>query len=94
MSFFLTNSLYPLFLKTSFFTILLSLLESTGVVSNFPISILSTLFFKLLKLFGTFVILSISNLSTPDFKLAKSVFLAKLDVSTPAAFFRSTFVDN
>ena len=36
--------------------------------------------------------LSISNLSTSDFKLAKSSFLAYCDSSTPAAFFKSDFV--
>ena len=36
--------------------------------------------------------LSISNLSTSDFKLAKSTFLANFYESTPAAFFKSTFV--
>ena len=35
-----------------------------------------------------------SNLSTSDFKLAKSVFLAKDDVSTPVGFFKSVFVAN
>ena len=33
-----------------------------------------------------------SNLSTSDLKLGKSPFLEKSDVSTPAAFFKSTFV--
>ena len=33
-----------------------------------------------------------SNLSTLDFKLAISIFLAKSDVSTPIAFFKSDFV--
>ena len=36
--------------------------------------------------------LSITNLSTSDIKLAKSVFLAKPDVSTSIAFFKSSFV--
>ena len=40
---FLTNLLYSVFLTTSYFTISLSLLESTGVVSNLPLSNLSTL---------------------------------------------------
>ena len=44
------------------------------------------------KLVGTFFNLSILNLSTSDFKLGKSVFLAKFDVSTPFAFFKSDFV--
>ena len=50
----LTNLPYSEFLTTSFFTTLLSLLTSTGAASNFPVSHLSTLLFKLLKLFGTF----------------------------------------
>ena len=53
---------------TPFFTALLSLLKSTGVVSNAPISNLSFLLFKLLKPIDTFLKLSISNLSTSDFK--------------------------
>ena len=36
--------------------------------------------------------LAISNLSTSNFKLAKSAFLVKSDVSTPAAFSKSNFV--
>ena len=53
---------------------------------------LSTLLFKLLKQLGTFFNLSISNLSTSDFKSAKSVFLAKSNVSTTAAFLKSASV--
>ena len=87
----LTNSLFSVFL-TTFFTSILNLLKPTGVVSNFPISSLSTLLFKLLKLFGTIFNLSMSNLSTLDFKLAISIFLAKSDVSTPIAFLKSDFV--
>ena len=85
------ESSYSVFLATSFFNTLLSLLKSTGVVSNFPMSNLSALLFKLL---GTFFNLSMSNLSTSDFKLAKSVFLAKSDVSTPVAFFKSLLLRN
>ena len=48
--------------------------------------ILSNLLFKLLKPLGTFFNLSLSNLSISDFKLAKSAFLAKDDVSTPGTF--------
>ena len=33
-----------------------------------------------------------SNLSTSDFELPKSIFLAKSDVSTPVAFFKSAFI--
>ena len=39
---FLTNLLYSDFLTTLFFITSLNLLKSTGVVSNFPISKLST----------------------------------------------------
>ena len=59
-----TNLLYSVFLTTSFFAIALNLLKSTGIVSNLPIS----------------------NLSTSDFKLAKSTFLAKCYVSTHVTF--------
>ena len=61
-------------MRTLFFTTSLSLLKSTGAVTNLTTSNLSTLLFKLLKLVGTFFSLSISNLSTLDFILAKSVF--------------------
>ena len=43
---------------------------------------LSTLLFKLFKQIGIFFNLAMSSLSTSDFKLAKSAFLAKSDVST------------
>ena len=46
--------------------------------TNLSTSDLSTLL-KLLKLVSTFFNLSMSNLSTSDFKLAKSAFLAKDD---------------
>ena len=52
---------------------------------------LSTLLFKLLELLGTLFNLSISNLSASGFKLAKSVFLAKSDISNPVSFFKSAF---
>ena len=39
---FATNLSYAVFLTTSLFTTLLSLLKSTGTVFNLPISILST----------------------------------------------------
>ena len=50
---------------------------------------LSTLLFKSIKPLGTFFNLSMSNLSTSDFKLAKSVFLANSDVSTPVTSYGS-----
>ena len=54
---------------------------------------LSILFFKLLKLVGIFFNLSISNLSTSVFKLAKFDFGAKLEVSICEIFLISVFVD-
>ena len=53
-----------------------------------------TLLLKLLKLFGTFLNLPLSNLSTSDFKLANSLFLAKSDVSTPVAFLNLLLLRN
>ena len=48
-------------------------------------------FCYLVKLLGTYFNLSIPNLSTSGFKLAKPIFLAKSDVSTSVAFFKSAF---
>ena len=70
LSTFVTNLSYSVFLTTSFFTTLLSLLKSAG----------------------TGAYLSISNLSTSVFKLAKFDFSAKLLTSTWVTFFRSVFV--
>ena len=72
---------------TSFFTTLLSLLKSTGTGTILSTSSLSTLLFNLLKLAGKFFSLLISNLSTLNFKSAKSIFLAREEVSIPVAFF-------
>ena len=80
------NSSYSVFLTTLSFTALLSLLKSTRVVSNCLIYNLSTLIYKSLKLIGTFFNLSISNLSTSDFKLAKLV-LFQHHFLTPVAPF-------
>ena len=89
---FLISALYTSYLTTSFFTASLSLLKSTGIGTNLSTSNLSTLIFKLFKLVGSFLNLLIFNLSKLYFKLAKSNFLANFEVSTPAAFFNSTFV--
>ena len=89
---FLILEIHSSFLTTSLFITLLSSLKSTWVVANFPIPNLSTLVFELLKSLRIVFNLSISYLSTLDFKLAKSAFLAKDDVSTAAAFFKSSFV--
>ena len=67
---FLTNSSNKVFLTTSFFAVLFSLLKSTGIVFSLPIT----------------------NLLISDFKLTKSVFLAKFDVSTPVVFYKSDIV--
>ena len=69
--------LYTSFLTTSFFTISLNLLESTEIVITLSTPNLTTLLFKLFKLVGRFLVLSLSNLSTSDLKLAKSTVLAK-----------------
>ena len=66
---FATSLSYTVFLTTSFFTISLSLLKSTGTGIN----------------------LSIYNLSTSAFKLAKSDFAANLDASIRGVFFKSAF---
>ena len=80
------------FFNNIIFTTSLSLLKSRGIGTNLSTSNLSTLLFKLFKLVGAFFNLSISNLSTLDYELAKSLFLAKDDVATPVAFFKSIFV--
>ena len=46
----------------------------------------------MLKSVGIAFNLPISNLSTSDFKLAKSAFWAKSYVSAPATFFMAEFV--
>ena len=53
-SIFFILALYTSFLTTSFFSASLKLLKSIGVVSNFPMSSLSALLFKLFKPLGTF----------------------------------------
>ena len=72
---------WSVILTTSFFTTLLNLLKSTGVVFNFTISNLSTLLFKLLKLAGTLFSLTVSKLSTSAFELTRADFASNLDIS-------------
>ena len=74
----LISALYSVFLTTSLFTTLLSLPKSTGTDANFPISYLSPLLFKLLKLSRIVFNLSTSILSNSAFKLAKTEFAALL----------------
>ena len=81
-------ALYTSFLTKSFFTTALTLLKSTGTDTNLS---KSTLLYKLLKPLGTLFNLSISNLSISDFKLRKSVNLAKDDVLNAVAYFKSAF---
>ena len=78
-------------LTTSLFTTSLGLPKSAGTGPNLSTSSLSTLLFRLFKLLDTFFNLSISNLSTLDCKLAKSPYLANVDVSTPVAFLTIAF---
>ena len=91
-SIFLILALYSVFLTTSFFTTLLSLLKSAATGANLSISILSTLLFKLFKLVGKLYNLLIFNLSTFVFKLAKLDFSAKLEAPICEIFLISTFV--
>ena len=73
----------------SFSTISISLLKSTGTGTNSSTSNLYTLLSILLKLVGRFSNLLISTLSILHYKLTKSNFLAKFDVSKPVSFFKS-----
>ena len=59
---------------------------------DFLILSLSATLLSLLKPVGTVSCLSISVLSTLAFRLVKSYFASKLDVSAPVATFRSVFV--
>ena len=71
-SVFFILALYTSFLATLFFTTSFTLLKISGTGTYLSTPNSSTLLFKLLKPRGTF--LSISSLSTPDVKSAKSVF--------------------
>ena len=80
------------FLLISFFTSIISLLKSTGVLSNFPVSNLSTLTFKMLKALINWFNSSTSILSALDSKLTKLIFLANFDLSTSVRFLKSAYV--
>ena len=88
-SMFFISALYTSFLTTSFLTTSCSLLVSTEIGTKISTSYLYTVPFKLV---GTFLNLSISDLSTSDFKLVKSICLAKDDVSSLVALFKYIFV--
>ena len=68
------------------FTLVTNLLCTVFLIKPLP-----TKTTDLLKSVGTVFGLPTSILSTSTFKLAKSNFAAKLDVSTPVALFKSTF---
>ena len=74
------------------FTTPLNSLKSTRAGTNLSAANLFTLRFNLPKPLGIFFNSLNSNLSTSDFKLDKSVFLAKDDLSTPVASFKFVFV--
>ena len=78
--------------QKNFFTVSLNLLISTGKGTFSSTSNLYAALFKLLKLVGTLSNLSIPNLSTSDFKSAKSVILGKFAPSTTVAFLKSAFL--
>ena len=63
--------LYISFLTALFFTTSLSLIKSTGTGISSSASCSLTSFYELPVLIGAFFNLSISNLSTFDFKLAR-----------------------
>ena len=69
------------------FTFVSNLLYTVFLTTSFFTTSLS-----LLKSTGIVINLSISNLSTSVFKLAKFDFSAKLEVSIPVASFKSNFI--
>ena len=73
-------ALYKSFLTTSFFTTSLISLKSTGTAFNLSTSNSDNS--------------SIPNLLTPDFRVAKSSFLANRNASTPVAFFKSHYLSH
>ena len=91
---FLTKSFNTSFLITFLSTTSLNFLNSTETVVNLSTSNLSTLLFKLFKTLGTFFNSSKSNSSTDVFQLAKLVFLANFDVSTPVALLNPILLHN
>ena len=86
-------TLYTSLLIISFYTSP-SLLKSTGRGTNLSASSFSALLSKLIKLLGAIFNLTISNSSTSDSKLAKSVLLAKSSVSTSVAFLNLVLLHN
>ena len=91
---FLTNSSYTSSLTIFLSTTSLHIFKSTGTGFNLSTSHLSSLLSKFFEPLGTYSYLSISNLSTPDFKLTKSVFLVNFDISTPVVFSSHVLLHN
>ena len=85
-SIFFILALYIFFLTTSFLLHHLVYLNQQEEVLIY-LHLIFTLLLQLLKLLRTFFILSVPNISTLDFKLAKSTLFANFDLSRPAAFF-------
>ena len=70
-------------------------LTSLTILSNSSYFLTTSLlyFSKVLKQLALFKF-SITNLSSSDFKFAKSTFLANFNVSTPVEFIKSAFLHN
>ena len=82
---------YVVFKTKSLISILFTFAASLSYTASLTTSFLTALL-NLLQLRGTGTNLSMSNLSTSVFRLAKLVFSAKLEISTCVTFFRSVFV--
>ena len=78
--------------KTNPLLLILSTLATNLSYKSFLTTSFFTTSLSLIKSIGTDADLSISNLSTSVFKLAKFVFNAKLEVSTREIFLISAFV--
>ena len=85
-------SLSYLIFKTNPLILILSTLETNLLYTSFLTTSVFTTSLNLLKSTETGANLSISNLSTSVFKLAKFVFNAKLEVSTCEIFVMSASV--
>ena len=85
--------LYLVFNTKSLVSILFTLVTNLSYTVFLTTSFYTTLL-NLLKSVGTGTNLSMSNLSTSVFKLAKFVFNAKLEVSTCEIFLISVFLHN
>ena len=73
-SIFFTLALYSVFLTTSIFTKLLSLLKSTGTVTNLSIYLIYLLYFSNCLNYLLHFLIHQYLISTSDFNLSKSIF--------------------